>query len=35
MEPDGSYRRAKPKDGEAERSTQEIYMAQARLRGEG
>ena len=35
MEPDGSYRRLKPKDGEAERSTQEIYMAQARLRGEG
>ncbi len=35
MEPDGSYKRVKHKDGETERSTQEIFMAQARLRGEG
>ena len=35
MESDGTFKRLKPKDGEAERATQEIFMAQARLRGEG
>ena len=35
MEPDGTYRRVKPKDGDAARDTQEIFMSQARMRGEG
>jgi polyphosphate kinase len=35
MQPDGSYRRLHAKEGEPERSSQEIFMAQARLHGEG
>jgi polyphosphate kinase len=35
MQPDGSYRRMHAKEGDPERSTQEIFMAQARLHGEG
>lgn len=35
MQSDGSYRRMHAKDGDVERSTQEIFMAQARLHGEG
>ena len=35
MEPDGTFNRLTPKDGEPERATQEIFLAQARLHGEG
>ncbi len=34
MEPDGKFRRLSRKEGEPERSTQEIFLAQARLHGE-
>lgn len=35
MQSDGSYRRLHAKEGDPERATQEIFMAQARLHGEG
>ena len=35
MKPDGTYTRLRPKEGEAERATQEIFLAQSRAHGEG